>query len=303
MAFQPKTWKDRVSEQPQRRLITPVGGGTSTTVDVTRQEGIVIQEGDAFSAANMNDLENRIKTTFDTDEASIRTINTRSSTNANNIASLQNNVNTINNSITSLNNNKAPTNHAVNAETYGLGTQAQFGHVKLSDSYTASNNKADYGLGASGKALADAYSNLRIHDNIIENQLFAPRANAPFYFDWQNGKYGFNTDVNRGADTFHPFNSGAYTVLSNDTGTNKTYTFDYPYSCAIVFVASVWADAATCTGTNCTVAGGWAHYGNTDDHIGGRMWIVTDISVGSQITWNLTNDAGEPGGTIIGIGA
>ena len=26
-----------------------------------------------------------------------------------------------------------------------------------------------------------------------------------FYFDYQNGKYGYNTEANRGADTFHPF--------------------------------------------------------------------------------------------------
>lgn len=28
-----------------------------------------------------------------------------------------------------------------------------------------------------------------------------------FYFDYQDGKWGFNTSSNRGADTFHPFNS------------------------------------------------------------------------------------------------
>lgn len=30
---------------------------------------------------------------------------------------------------------------------------------------------------------------------------------TPFYFDEQNGVYGFNTSSNRGADTFHPFKS------------------------------------------------------------------------------------------------
>ena len=62
MGFLKKLWQDRVSEQPQRRLLTPTDGGEAFSVDVTRQEGLVIQEGDAFSAANMNDLENRIKT-------------------------------------------------------------------------------------------------------------------------------------------------------------------------------------------------------------------------------------------------
>ena len=28
------------------------------------------------------------------------------------------------------------------------------------------------------------------------------------YLDKQNGKYGYNTDPNRGADTFHPFSNG-----------------------------------------------------------------------------------------------
>lgn len=29
-----------------------------------------------------------------------------------------------------------------------------------------------------------------------------------FYFDYKNGKYGYNTDPNRGAGTFSPFKSG-----------------------------------------------------------------------------------------------
>ena len=31
-----------------------------------------------------------------------------------------------------------------------------------------------------------------------------------FYFDYQNGKYGYNTDPSRGAGTFSPFNSGDF---------------------------------------------------------------------------------------------
>ncbi len=92
MAFSKKTWKNRVSEQPQRRLLTPTDGGSSYTVDVTRQEGIVVEEGDAFSAQNMNDLESRIKNTFDADEATLSSVNTKANTNATNIASLQSNM-------------------------------------------------------------------------------------------------------------------------------------------------------------------------------------------------------------------
>ena len=32
--------------------------------------------------------------------------------------------------------------------------------------------------------------------------------NKEFYFDYQNGQYGFNTDPDRGASTFHAFGEG-----------------------------------------------------------------------------------------------
>ena len=62
MAYSKKTWIDRVSEHPNRRLLSSTG--VSDTYDVTRAEGTVTTEGDAFSAENMNDLESRIETGF-----------------------------------------------------------------------------------------------------------------------------------------------------------------------------------------------------------------------------------------------
>lgn len=58
MAFVKKTWKDRISQFPNRRTIND--GNITKTVTVGRDEGVVTEEGDAFSADNMNDLENRI---------------------------------------------------------------------------------------------------------------------------------------------------------------------------------------------------------------------------------------------------
>lgn len=59
MAFKKKTWKDRITEFPTRRTLTKADGSTEL-VTVARAEGTVSQEGDAFNAANMNDLERRI---------------------------------------------------------------------------------------------------------------------------------------------------------------------------------------------------------------------------------------------------
>lgn len=58
MAFVKKTWKDRISDYPNRRVIDD--GITSKVVTVSRSEGSVTEEGDAFNASNMNDLEQRI---------------------------------------------------------------------------------------------------------------------------------------------------------------------------------------------------------------------------------------------------
>lgn len=66
MSFKQKTWKDRISEHPNRRTLTDVSDNTTKTVNVAREEGTISQEGDAFSATNMNDLEGRIADGFST---------------------------------------------------------------------------------------------------------------------------------------------------------------------------------------------------------------------------------------------
>ena len=63
MGFTKKTWKNRIAEYINRRLITMEDGSTSL-VTVARDEGTISQDGDAFNAANMNDLEDRIEAGF-----------------------------------------------------------------------------------------------------------------------------------------------------------------------------------------------------------------------------------------------
>lgn len=59
MAFAKKEWKGRIVEFPGRRRLK--GTGITDVYDIARNEGAITQEGDAFSAANMNDLEGRIE--------------------------------------------------------------------------------------------------------------------------------------------------------------------------------------------------------------------------------------------------
>ena len=63
MAFNKKTWKDRVAEFINRRLLTKEDGSTDL-VTVARSEGIISVEGDAFNAETMNDLEDRVEAAF-----------------------------------------------------------------------------------------------------------------------------------------------------------------------------------------------------------------------------------------------
>lgn len=73
--FTPKEWKARLVEFAGRRLLRNVANGESTTYDVSRSEGQVSQEGDAFNTKNMNDLEQRISNGFAKVKTNLNAIN------------------------------------------------------------------------------------------------------------------------------------------------------------------------------------------------------------------------------------
>lgn len=62
--FVAKEWKARLVEFAGRRMLRNVANGETTTYDVSRSEGQVSQEGDAFNTKNMNDLEQRVANGF-----------------------------------------------------------------------------------------------------------------------------------------------------------------------------------------------------------------------------------------------
>lgn len=74
MAYSKKTWKDRITEYPNRRELTHSDSSTEL-VTVARSEGTISQEGDAFSAQNMNDLEGRIDSEFSAVDQNLQEIN------------------------------------------------------------------------------------------------------------------------------------------------------------------------------------------------------------------------------------
>lgn len=62
--FIAKEWKARLVEFAGRRLLRNIANGETVTYDVSRSEGQVSQEGDAFNTKNMNDLEQRVANGF-----------------------------------------------------------------------------------------------------------------------------------------------------------------------------------------------------------------------------------------------
>lgn len=73
--FTPKEWKARLVEFAGRRLLRNVANGESTTYDVSRSEGQVSQEGDAFNTKNMNELEQRVANGFANAKTAVDTLN------------------------------------------------------------------------------------------------------------------------------------------------------------------------------------------------------------------------------------
>lgn len=60
--YEKKTWVNRQSEHPARRKLAPTGNDNE--YDVSRAEGAIMEDGDAFDADTMNDLERRIGAGF-----------------------------------------------------------------------------------------------------------------------------------------------------------------------------------------------------------------------------------------------
>jgi len=69
--YERKTWIDRVSENPNRRVLKDVTTEVTRTYDVTRDEGEVQIEGDLFDSMTFNLFEQRIADAFTEAQAEI----------------------------------------------------------------------------------------------------------------------------------------------------------------------------------------------------------------------------------------
>lgn len=179
---------------------------------------------------------------------------------------------------------KAPTSHASTATTYGQATASNYGHVKLSDTYTSktTNGAAANGLGASQNALYNAY-------NALNTSKFAASNVAS-----QNSSGTLNsTYVNSGGTfDFYRQKCGSYAI----TTVNFDFTWSGTYSSSNVAKACSGLPKAknggcilpvavgTCTGTgnNCNLKMGtdgvlmpW-YCGNVSGHWFGALTYISE---------------------------
>ena len=189
MAYQKKQWKNRVSDYPTRRLITPVGQGDAFVAEIERNEGTITEEGDPFNAATMNDLETRIEQGIGAGSAAI------APEEASSTASRAYSVNQF-----LIYDGKFYKVIATipQGATLVPGTNIQEDTVgaELTVGITTNNSQTNSINGINGQLTYGAYK---------------------FYLDYQNGSWGWNSSAGRGADTFHPFRSSGYSKSQNIT--------------------------------------------------------------------------------------
>lgn len=177
MAYQKKQWKNRVSDYPTRRLITPVGQGDAFVAEIERNEGTITEEGDPFNAATMNDLENRIEAGIGAGSAPI------APEEASSTASRAYSVNQF---------------LIYDGKFYKVIATIQQGATLV-----PGTNIQEDTVGAELTAQITTNNTQNNSINGLNGQLIY--GGTKFYFDYKNGKWGWNSSAGRGADTFHPF--------------------------------------------------------------------------------------------------
>lgn len=135
---------------------------------------------------------------------------------------------------TLLSNKYAVKSHAsTSSSTYGCGTANNWGHVKLSDSYTSSSGAASSGVAASSKALYDAYTtlNAKFKVKILEDAIVDSNGTVTLNDNVKNYNvievYFIDNDNMYGITRFGAGN-GAFRMISmNYLPSNNTFYIKY----------------------------------------------------------------------------
>lgn len=171
--------------------------------------------------------------------------------------------------------------------------------TNVADSSDNINNTIDYGrpVGCVGfKSIIGTTDISHVGNNVrdsianIGNRLVVN--NDKFVFDYQDGKWGFNTSEERGADTFHPFNSTSLCLTQDTLGymgdTLPSYNKNIVANYVNLKFKSLTDSATTNLPIDFTTGTGTVAYhddgisGNTSSYVrGGIVHIFDDSDHGS----------------------
>ena len=144
---------------------------------------------------------------------------------------------------------------------------------------------SDIGNVTSKGFLTDALAVKQLNTNVNELNNSLVANSKHFYFDYKDGKYGYNTDSSRGADTFVPFKSGAEIHYSKHTSVTS---ITIPTTEKAKFIA-IYAEIYTYGG----VYSDGSYMEELNLSFGGGKISVTDNSftyqqgVGSALTYHV----------------
>lgn len=188
MGFIKKIWKNRISEFPRQYQMTQTANGRKQLVELELKDGAVTEEGDRFDADTMNDLEDRIEAALN--DAGVSSFNSRSG------AVTPQDGDYSSDMVTHINADESES--TVQAEIEGLKTSKVSMYEQNSPYWDTTPTR-----NSNNPVTSDGVN--RGIEAVISHLRSSGSSGTPFYFDSQNGDYGWNESSARGAQTFHPF--------------------------------------------------------------------------------------------------
>ena len=163
------------------------------------------------------------------------------------------------------------------------------------------NNLSAAGIAYSNAASGLSGSTIQAAIDNVADQLTAN--NKLVYIDYHDGKYGYNTDPNRGADTFNPFNNGGNRSIFKLGALGGTFDLsdyaDYAnFTVADNFYVQITSDNASFSG----VSDGRAGSANFDGGCGGCSANISSLLSYNPATGILTTKNSASGSASGGIG-
>ena len=142
--------------------------GTAGAVKSSSDSGKVAIDANGFMSPNGMGIPSSLNTTAKSIVSAINellaALNAYKTSNDGAVTVLENSLNEFKEdtaeTVQGITNAKAPNNHASPQKTYGLGNVTNYGHVKVSDTYSTQIGAAADGVAASQKALYDMYTKL-----------------------------------------------------------------------------------------------------------------------------------------------